>query len=50
MKIDGFKNIQQVGKGGFGEVFKATEELLGKEVAIKRLYSSELTDRDSVLN
>jgi pentatricopeptide repeat protein len=48
--LDGFRNIRLLGKGGFGQVFLAEEELSGNKVAIKQLYSNLLINRDFILN
>lgn len=48
--LDGFKNIRQIGSGGFGNVFVAEDELSGRKVAIKKLHSNLLADKDFILN
>ena len=46
VNLKDFKMGQQIGTGGFGEVFLATHVPTGKKCAIKRLFAKELKGSD----
>ncbi|NWW79060.1 E2AK2 kinase, partial [Climacteris rufus] len=46
--LDNFKNIEPIGEGGFGNVFKATSECDKKTYAIKRVKLTKNVEREAV--
>lgn len=44
-EIDGYSDLVQVAKGGFGTVYRASQDRFGRVVAIKVLNVSDLDDR-----
>jgi serine/threonine protein kinase/Tol biopolymer transport system component len=46
--LGSFQIISQLGKGGMGEVYRATDQKLGRDVAIKVLPEEFATDTDRV--
>jgi serine/threonine protein kinase len=43
--VPGFRVIERVGRGGFGIVYRARQEHLGRDVAVKMLTVTDLDDR-----
>lgn len=40
MELDGLDNFEQIGEGGFGAVYRATDESHGRRVAVKILHDA----------
>ncbi|HUS30019.1 MAG TPA: serine/threonine-protein kinase, partial [Kofleriaceae bacterium] len=47
-KVAGYEIEERIGIGGFGEVFRARQPVIGREVAIKVLYAKYSSDPDAV--
>src|SRR5437867_10691874 len=47
-EVPGYTVGERVGAGGFGEVFAAHHDVIGRDVAIKVLYSKYSADPDAV--
>lgn len=46
MEISGYRDLEEIGRGGYAVVFRAHEDAFGRSVAIKLLLSPGLSDLD----
>jgi hypothetical protein len=49
-KIRGYQLIERIGKGGFGEVYRAYQPTIGREVAIKVIMPEHANQADFIRN
>lgn len=49
-ELDHYRILQQIGAGGMGEVYRAHDEHLDREVAIKVLHSGDKISADLVVS
>lgn len=47
-RIDNYQIVESIGRGGFGEVFRARREDLGREDAIKILHAEHCRDPEAI--